>query len=470
MERTNEKELSLYDLMWKVLLGWRRWIIMGIVFAVLMSGLGYTRSMATYQNILAQQQGENMPSMDGLTEQEMAQIEDIRRIERKMDEIRKYLDESVYMNLKSDNTYKLVLNYYVDTEYTFNYTEENTADYVVALTNTYKSYAVSGELAKIIKENLALEIEEGYINELITAVSEGTTFQVQVLFDNVEMLEQMAPVIEQAIQNQKETIETSIGTHKLYLVKNSISAYTDTEVNSEQKIQNDMIYSYIVELNAIKGALNSKQQEFLQASEQNVSGEMPVVAVKPAFNVMYTIVGFMAGVFLACVWLIVEALFATKLQKAEDIAENYKIRMLGELTNPAKKKKIFAFVDNFMLKLKNRNKKQLTGEQQTRIICYNLELACKKASVDRIYFTGSEIEKIDQTLLAEIKKILSSAGIQVHTGENISYDAKSLKEMAEMGYVVFVEQVGLSIYKEIEKEIKLAKENMINILGSIVIV
>ena len=112
----------------------------------------------------------------------------------------------------------------------------------------------------------------------------------------------------------------------------------------------------------------------------------------------------------------------------------------------------------------------MSVEQQMKIICSNLELACKKENLSKLYLTGSEIEKMDPKRLAEIKTALKSAGVAVQTGENIIYDAGALKEMAEVGQVVFMEQVGASLYHEVEKEIRISRENEVRILGSIIVV
>ena len=89
--------------------------------------------------------------------------------------------------------------------------------------------------------------------------------------------------------------------------------------------------------------------------------------------------------------------------------------------------------------------------------------------MEQIYITGSEFEKQQDKSLEQIWKGLSESGIRVCKGTNVVYDAKAIKEMAEIGNVVFVEQVGVSLYAEIEKEMKAAKDNGIQIIGSVII-
>lgn len=483
MEFTKEREISLGKLCWKLLQAWRRWMALGIVFAMLLSSYIYISAEKTYEKELhayqMQQKGEKVEEKEKkviLTKEEMEEVEDVEILEKQIARIREYVDESIYMQLEPDNMYTLILHYYVDSDYTFNYTEENTLNYTSALIASYRNYAISGDVAKAIKTELNLDIDEAYIKEVILTEGTENTFKIKMFYSDIETLKQIEPVIRKVIEDRTLQLKKTIGSHKLELVEMMISSETDQSIVAKQKQQSDMVYNYTIQIKTMKNNLSEEQLEALgikmeeEKEEEEEFVELLPEPVPPTFSLVYVILGFCVGAFLGCGWIVLEVLFATKVQESEDISEIYGVRSFGELTYQQKKKKLFSVVDDFILKLQNRNKKQLTKEQQIRMICSNLELACQKSAVDKLYFTGSEIEKMDQAVLAEIKKGLSSTGIQIYNGENISYDAKSLKEMAEVGYVVFVEQVGLSLYKEIEKEVKLARENSIDILGSIVIV
>lgn len=473
MGQTQEREISLGKLFWKLLLGWRRCLALGIIFAIVVSSLLYMgdRSVyqANYQAFQKQENGEKIEETDvELTEEELAEVEHVRALQKQIANVRTYLEESTFMKLIPNDMYTLVLQYYVDSDYTYSYTQENKVDYTNAITLNYQSYVLSGVVAQEIKDTLSLEQEVGYINELISAESDTDTFIVKVFYNEAEVLEQMKPEMIKAIENRTEHLNKTIGAHTLKLVEATITTEMDGSVATKQKSYSDLLYNYTVQLNALKGALSSEQLEVLEADEK--ASVVLAEPMPPVFNIIYAVLGFVVGVFFGCIWILLAMLFATKIQDTEEISVLYDIRNLGGIARENKKKKLFSFVDTFLLNLQNRHKKQLTKEQQFRMLCSNLEIACKRASLNKLYFTGSEIEKIDQTVLAELKKNLSSAGIQVCVGENISYDANSLKEMAEIGCVVFVEQIGLSIYKEIEKEVKIARENAVDILGSIVII
>lgn len=472
MEQTVEREISLRNLFWKLLSGWRRWLALGVIFAILVSGMKYAKDTSAYQAAVRQQNSAgNAEGTAALTQEERISVEDARALQNQISRLQKYMQESVLMNLDAYNENVLTVQYYVDSDYTFNYTEENETDYSDAVAVAYCDYAESGALADVVWNALDPEIQESYINELITTVSNMDTFQIFIVYNDAEGLEQLKAAVKEAIAGQTAQLSREIGSHSLKLLSEDITVKTDTDLAARQKSQRDMLTSYRSQLTTLKGTMTTAQLdalgvELVEEGEEDTEVQ-EVVPVHPSFSVKYMILGFIVGIFLACVWIVLEVLFSSRIQETEEITMLYGVRSLGELTVEEQKKKIFGMIDAFILKLKKRNQKQMTREQQMRIICSNLEIGCKKEGLDKIYLTGSEIEKVDQSWLSDLKTAMSSVGITVCSGENVVYDARSLKEMAKIGHVVLVEQAGVSLYKEVEKEIKMAKDNGVEIMGSI---
>lgn len=483
MKNTAEREISLVSLFWDILLGWRRLAALGILFAVLVSGLKYSRDDKAYQSVLRQQaaaeQSQEEPETEiVLTKEEAEAVENAKGLQRQINTMKTYLQESMLMNLDAYHENALILQFYVDTHYTFNYTQENEENYLDHVVAAYCNYAESGNLARAIMSEVDLGIEENYVNELISTDRSAGVFQVFVVADEPEALEQMQSVITAAMASQTGEISEKIGSHTLELLSAQVLVRSDADLVNRQKLQNDILETYRSRLISAKGSMSEQQLEALgielkkEQAEEGTEGEegtVQVVPVKPSFGVKYVILGVLVGIFLACVWVALEALFSARLQETEELSGLYGIRLLGELNGEKRKKRFLPMVDTFILKMKNRNKKQMSREQQQKIICSNLEIACKKDGIDRIYMTGSELEKIDTKWLSQIAETLRKSGITVCTGENIIYDAGALKEMAKIGQVVFVEQIGVSLYEEVEKELRISRENAVSVIGSIVV-
>ena len=97
MNNTVEREISLENLFWKLLLGWRRWLILGIVFAVLVSGLKYRRDISAYKAAVAQQgKEEEKEEKDIILEpEEREAVENAKEVMRQLDEVEDYLKDSI---------------------------------------------------------------------------------------------------------------------------------------------------------------------------------------------------------------------------------------------------------------------------------------------------------------------------------------------------------------------------------------
>lgn len=482
MQNTAEREISLMNLFWKLVFGWRSIIVFGVAFAVLLSGLQYARALSSYRALSNQQEAGNEEEKIVLTQEERADVEDVLVLQKRMSAVRNYMKHSIWMNLDAFNENILVQHYYVDSDYTFDFTKENTADYTNNIIAAYCGYATSGEVADAVADKLDQSDQSKWFTELITAVnscdgeSGQSDFKIIIAYTDEKSLESIQSVVSERMEAQTQKISEEIGSHTLKLLDQTITTRVDKDLTAAQKERNDAMNSYRTQLTNMMGNLTDDQKRAVDAglnkdgqSEEDEEEEEEAVLAEPSFSIKYAILGFLAGAFLACVWLVMEALFSARIQETEEISELYGLRMLGELQDAKQRKRMFGFVDTLLLKWKNCNKKQISQEQRVRIASSNLELACKKAKISRIYVTGSEIEKQDGKLTAEIWKSLSKSGIEVLRGENIVYDANSLKDMAEVGSVIFVEQVGVSLYAEIEKEIKAAKENGIEIIGSLVI-
>ena len=186
--------------------------------------------------------------------------------------------------------------------------------------------------------------------------------------------------------------------------------------------------------------------------------------MKPGIGVGNFVLGAIAGLFLAAVWITCEVLFASRLQTVEELSDMYGLRLFGTVHLAEKKDSGF---DKYLQKLKNRHKKQMPQEAWIDIICSNIELVCRSENLKQVYLTGSEWEKLDAQMVEYITEGLKKADIRVSYGGNICYDMVSLRDVYEVGNVILIEQENVSIYREMEKEMKTLAEQKVQILGSV---
>lgn len=460
-----EREINLLDLFWKILLGWRRIICFGILFAVLISGMKYYMDVSSYRDL------QNIDLEDAKSElekEELEKIEDARLIKSRINEYEKYQQKSALMQIDPYEKNVLELQYYVKSDYIINYTKDSERDYTSELTSMYCNYINSGEMAQKIIEGAGLSITKEDFQELLSVSQSSNTIYITISYADANKLEGMGEALKKFLQ-QKEPELQKIGSHSLQLIEKSQNVVVDS-VLIEKK---NTIYSNITTLNsqldALKAAMSSEQKTILELEIEKMTGENEEEEV-PSFSIKYLILGAIIGGFLVCLWVVCKMIFTARLQTPEEIRNLYGARLFGEITISARKKRFLSAIDDKILALKNRKKKKMTAEQQMRILSANIALSCKKQNIDCIYLTGSEYDKIDKTVLDKLKKELAVQHIKVKEGGSISYDAVSLQSGIEIGHILFIEQVGQSIYDEIYNEINLIKEQHSDILGFIVLV
>lgn len=470
METTDkmEREINIEELFWKILFGWRQIICAGVLFAVLIGGLKYLKDIRAYQSAKNTDIGQ---AESELAEDEMQQVLDGRNLKARIEEYEKYLDSSTLMQVDSYKKPVIELQYYVDSDYTFNFTQESQNDYTGNLVALYYNYIISGEMSEEVIKTAKLSISQEDVSELWAISQVGSSIFVKFTCPEERKMELIARTIKEQL-GEKEKEFQEVGAHKLKLLGESQNVVVDIALGDRKNAISNAISSLNTQLTNLKTNMTEKQLRLLdnEQLEGNMSVNVQLTISRPRFSLKYTMLGAILGVFMICGWIVCRTVFNAKLQYSAEIRVLYNTRLLGEINYQEKQKRLFSIIDKKLLEIKNRKKKKLTVEQQIKLIIANIVLFCKQEGIECIYMTGSEYEKADIKILEMLKKGILAQNIQVKEGGNIFYDADSLKRGTEIGNILFVEQKNVSIYDEISNELNLAKEQKNNILGVIVFV
>ena len=461
------REISLRQLFWKVMMGWKLWIVCAVLFAILLPGVKYAKDARTYH--AAQQPKEQQQESDVVfTSEEEQQIEDVKSLKLLMEKNSDYMQNSILMNIDPYQEQLMELQYYIDSDYVTNYTRDNKLDYTSAITNAYVDYIVNGLDQKSIWKEVDTKTDNKYLAELVTAVyTSNNTFSVKVKYTDKKALERVAKEIQNVLNKRQPDIAENIGGHKLVLVSENYQVKADRDLANSQNEVSNLIKSYRDQINTLKTAMTEEQlnelerEEALDSDEEKDTAE--VQALAPVFSKKYIVLGFVMGLFLAALYLVCIAVLSNKLQAAEELVRFYKLRQFGIVTKEQRTKGI----TGILLRLKYRNQKLLTPEASLQMATSNVELYCKNQKITNLFLTGSEIEHIDRNWITAITENLKNKGIQVVYGENICYDAAAMREASEAGHVVLIETTDVSIYQEIEKELRMLKDWNVDIIGCI---
>lgn len=460
------REVSLVQLFWKVMLKWKIWILSAIIFAVLLPGVKYVKDVYTYQT--TQNVSEEDVEAAVFTKEEQQQIDDVKDLQQLLDKQRNYMENSVLMNIDPYQECVLKLQYYVNSDYKVNYTRDNELDYTSAITNAYVAYANDGMNQKDIWVDFEADLEEKYIAELISAESvSDDMFIITVKYSDMNALEKISKSVQKNLNEQTQKLSGIIGSHRLVLVSENILTQTDMALADSQKKVADLVNNYRTQITTLTSSMSEEQ---MKAVEQDVAKDADKdVSVaeeelqKPGLSKKYVVLGFLAGLFLAVMVLVCIDVMSNKLQAAEELVDYFKLRQFGILVKDDRARGI----NGFILHLKYRNQKQLTTEASLMLAISNIELYCKNENITELFLTGSEIERVNKDWINMMVNALKEQGIHAVYGENICYDGAAMRKASESGHVVLLEITDVSLYTEIEKEIRMLKDWNVNLIGCV---
>ena len=330
------REISLRQLFWKVMMGWKLWILCAVLFAILLPGVKYAKDVRAY-HAAQQPKDEKQEPTVVLTDDEQQQIDDVKSLNLLIEKNSNYMQNSILMNIDPYQEHRMELQYYIDSDFVMNYTKDSKKDYTSAIANAYVDYANNGVDQKTIWKDVSTKSEDKYLAELVSANSNSdNTFSVIIKYTDKKGLESVAKQIQNELEKKQPEFSERIGGHKLVLVSENYQVCTDSDLATSQGNVSNLIKSYRDQITALKSAMSEDQlselerEENLESDDKEESAAVQVAA--PALSKKYVVLGFVMGVFLAALYLVCIAVLSNKLQAAEELVRYYKMRQFGIIT------------------------------------------------------------------------------------------------------------------------------------------
>lgn len=481
-KKSENQEIKLTDLLWKCVRGWRLLLVLTLIFAVLAPGYKYVKDKKGAASTT--QTGVSVEDLKAqLTDKEKQGLDNVAQLEKLRDKRKQYQDESVLMNIEAYQKNVVTLQYYVDTNYTYNYTQDVTPDYSSALVNAYTAYIENKGILQTVCEKLGETEREQYIGELITAGSRVATdgnqidaadtseriFAIYVTGEDMDAADQLADAVADAITAYQPSLEEQIGSHTLSLIDRYESVVADSNLATQQSTLSDTITTIQTKIDTITAAFTPLQTQIHEQEEGTVSSDTTAEAAPVTVNKKYIVLGALVGLFLGCCWIAAVYIFGRRVKSSEELQDAYGMRVFGEVTLAEEKKRLFGGIDRWIDRLQHKEK--WTRAEQKDMILANLITTCRKESIDQVFVTTSlhqsEQEKaVTEAVLEEVRK----AGIAVTFGENVARNARSLEQMSGIGRVIVIEHVGETEYTSLEKELDLCVQQKAEVLGVIALV
>ena len=183
-------------------------------------------------------------------------------------------------------------------------------------------------------------------------------------------------------------------------------------------------------------------------------------------NKKFILLGFAGGAFLAVLIAIVAYVLTPVVRVKENLTNDFGGTVLGTIWTGNEKKKFLGVIDRLIGRWFYGRESEFEFDKRLDMISAGIEIAVKKEGLEKIYLTGAS-EKNGE-VLAKLKERLTGS-LSVGSGECVVYSPASLKELSESDAVVFIETAGDSRFDEVAKELELAAQSKVNVLGFVLI-
>lgn len=500
-----EREISLIDLIVEVLLHWRVVVVAMLIGGMLMGAFSFYRSTQTaerqraqlaeqqkQEQLLAEQEAQmseeellnwqnaNKQELEeALTEAQIANVNSAIMYEQFRDEKIRYREESILMQIDPFNAPRADITFLVksnDIEKTYN------------IQKIYEDLFMSTELFDYVKKECDIQ---NPVNDVISLertsygqMQGNDTVRIAVFYSDEDTCKAMADAIVKYAQQQYKNVEKSVGSHEIELISQTYGTLIYTDLLTQQRnCENDIAaqnnaavklkaafsdeewyyYNYLV---SGRATANPEKEN---AEETEAEEGTTITVITPEISLKMVILGMILFAFGYVFVIFLMYILNNKLRATDDLQDIYCIPQLGAISSDEKKKKFLGIIDEWILKLRYRDKRRFAPQEAANLAAVAAKMAVKKQGVSNVCLMGCNLAGEALKACELIKERLTAEGATVQILSNVLYDAEVMEELADAQGAVLVETAGSTLYDEIAKELELLNRQNITVLGGIVV-
>ena len=490
-----EREIDLIDLLVKILLKWRIILAWMLVGGILMGGFSYVRSYQAQKTQSAaleqQKQDESKYFLRQMTEKQISNVNTVLGYEGIVENWESYLQESVKMQIDALNEPRAELTFQVvaeDLETAYRIEQIYEAAVLGGLSQWLADEGQDGISAAAMSELVVLDRNSGNSSVYrannstnIIAYQDRDSFSIVIYHLSEEQCLKLADKVEEYLQDQNSQLIKKLGDHEIRLVNRTFSFVMDTMLLDERRyIQNDII-SMSNNSAKLKDEFSNVERQYynylITEKVQEVSGEDQTVptssqsaaVVNPSVSLKYVVMGMILFAVIYVIFVFFKFIYIAKLQVTDDVNAIYGVPELGVIPKDRNIKKIFGFVDQWILKLRYRNKRKFAPEKAIGLAAAAVKIAAKKEGLDEICCIGCDMQ--DQALKAAdvIQAALKEENISLRVINNVLYDQEAMEQLLSAKGAFLLEKAEGTLYNEVESELEILRRQDIKVLGIIVL-
>ena len=456
MNYRDEQEIDLIDLCKQVLKKWRVVVIFMLVGLVAGGVVGYVRSAhivnsETLGPITDEETVKNNLEAlkSSLSEREIIEteqtVDSYLAYNKVYSEKVKYGDNSIRMKLNAESVPTLTASYVIGDYYEVTYPTIDEVNYINDIVSVYSKELydepVINEIAAVLGGNIA----ETYVRELYSVYSEGNSIlSITVTARSKEECQSVMDILTKYLELMIPTVK-NLYTHSLTYLNTYYSKNMNSTILSEQQAQADALLALERTMLTVSSSLTANQRLYFTALvDDAVKNKEVQTTVIRSFSTKHAALGLIAGAFLVIIVICLKYIMSPTIKTKDEMATLFGVNLLGTLNDKT--------------------------EGDLGMIVAGVGLGARKAEVNKVHITSAlSNETVDEVSVKVVDAINKNYGaLTVASGKSILTDPSSLASLAESEAVIFVEKLKASKYDDIAKEIEIAKNYGVKILGAVI--
>lgn len=492
-----EITISIKDLIYRMLCGWRKIIVFCIVFAVLGNCAGiykdykavkYKEKMKNPDEKLEQME-ENLATFEeGLTEVEISEAEyavntNVQLHER-YQKWEDYRNDSILMQLECESVPTVILQYRVDTHYEIEYPVINKKDYTSDIMQEYITSTGMDDFVVKVAGVIGKDIKTSYVRELIDAYTvTGTTFSVRIISNDFSINEDIAQLIKAEMDNEKGRISNKYGEYDIELISEQKCLQVRSDIRGTQQSIDTNMASLRSSWMSLTSNMTEPQKKYYAAlldyemAKQTAQSEITEVAEEieedeavdegPSYiKLKFIVLGFVLGGILYCGFIFAIYLIMPVLRVKENLTDSYNLFVYGSVWQNEEKKKGFGCIDIFLKKIFYGKEAFIAYGDRIKQLAAGIIIEAEKEGYKSIFIASAsdKTESVKKDIIKALEKKLS-----VISGDSVVYDPAALEQLSKQDAVILLEMVGDSTYEDITKEVELSGKAKVPVIGAILV-
>lgn len=492
-----EREINLADMIWTICLKWRVLLVSAVIFAVLAGGYSCLNSMRSRER-----SDDSDPQLSNieLLEDSQDRVNQYLQYVKILEDQFAYNENAPFMQLNALGFYVGRVSYYVDNHFQDEQPDNSEFGNMKAIITSY--------LAELRSEGFISELyslmggsadNSAYLLELVDTANQyggavfsqnaniaaaldngSNTMTISVYGAEEAACRELLQLVKKTIEGKRDSVAGRIGEHDIILIEDACNYVSDIQLLTYQKGKMDWVTTSQTAVKNLEGQLSEQEMLYIQQLEtsQEVEGSAEDEGNEPQqntvtfsaadINVKYVAIGFVGGLILAGFVIILLYVLNNRLRLADDVEALYGVKLFCRMVpDEERKKKIFDFVDDFLIKLRNINQHSFTPEEAISMAAAGIRISARNAKTTKIYATGSNMGPKEKAVIENLAEELKKTGVELIAGNPILYDAEAMEHAAEVGNLVLVERAGVSMYDEVSNELETCSYQGIKILGMV---